>query len=63
MPRKALYPEGSQQLNVIVPSTVKAAVNRVAERRRQSTSQLVAAILETWAQGQGELRKRDEVTV
>ncbi len=62
MPRNILYPEGSEQLNVIVPEPVKRALRVAAQRHpRQSVSQLVSIILEDWLTRRGELSVREEV--
>lgn len=63
MPRRVMYPQGRAQLNVIVPPRVKEAIDRVAESQRQSTSQMVAVILEDWLLRRGELREREEAAV
>lgn len=48
MARTPLYPEGSDTMNVVVPSTVKSGLQAVAIQRRQSVSALVTVILEDW---------------
>ena len=64
MPRNSLYPEGAEQLNVIVPRPVKDGLRVVAQQHpRQSVSQLVAVILEGWLRERGELPEHEEATV
>ena len=62
MPRNVLYPEGAEQLNVVVPIPVKGGLRAVALRKRQSMSQIVAVVLEDWLKEHGELPEREEVT-
>jgi len=48
MARNQLYPEGTETMNVTVPATLKNRLAKVAERDRQSRSQIVTRILEGW---------------
>lgn len=63
MPRKRLYPEGQGQLSIAVRLAVKHALEAIAERNHQSTSQLCNVILEDWLLRRGELREREEAVV
>jgi hypothetical protein len=47
--------ESRAQLNVSLPEQVKDGIDRAAQRRDQSTSQLVTSILKAWLSAQGEL--------
>ena len=62
MPRNVLYPEGAEQLNVVVPKPVKDVLRVVALRKRQSMSQIVSVVLEDYLRGCGDLPARDEAT-
>lgn len=55
MPRNSLYPEGGTEMNVYVPVTVRDGLRAVAQRQRQSVSQLVTVILEDYLRRRGEL--------
>jgi predicted transcriptional regulator len=48
MGRTSIYPEGSEQVTLILPRGLKARVKGVAEQRRQSTSALIAVAIEEW---------------
>ncbi len=48
MSRSVMYPEGSEQLNAIVPENVKRGIAVMAAKRRLSMSQIVAIVLEDW---------------
>jgi hypothetical protein len=63
MPRKGLYAEGRGQLSIAVRLNVKRALEDIAERNHQSTSQLCNVILEDWLLRRGELREREEAAV
>lgn len=62
MSRKSLYPEGSTTMHVVVSRPVKGSIDRAASRQRQSTSQLVNAILEDYLLRRGELREEESVS-
>ncbi len=62
MPRNVLYPEGAEQLNVVVPKPVKDTLRIVALRQRQSMSQIVSVVLEDYLRRRGELPAREEAT-
>ena len=55
MARTALYPEGASMMNNYGPTPVIEAITRVAQRQRQSRSQLVFIIIEDWLRRRGEL--------
>ncbi len=63
MPRNVLYPEGAEQLNVVVPKPVKESLRCVALRQRQSMSQIVSVVLEDYFRRRGELPAREEAAV
>jgi len=63
MPPRRLYPEGSAQMNVILPAPVKERLQVIAERRRVSASQLVTTILSRWLEEQGHLPTREREPV
>ena len=63
MPRNVLYPEGAEQLNVVVPKPVKESLRGVALRQRQSMSQIVSVVLEDWLRERGSLPAREEAAV
>jgi len=63
MSRRTLYPEGATTLHVVVPTSVKGGIRRLAEQQRQSTSQLVTVILEDWLARRGELVEREAAAV
>jgi len=63
MARKPMYPEGSTTMHLVVPSTVRSGITRLAQQQRQSTSQLVTVILEDWLLRRGELREAEEAIV
>jgi hypothetical protein len=45
MARRTLYPEGSKQLNVILPASLKDEIDRQAQAEQIPTSTLVVRIL------------------
>ncbi len=53
MARTKLYPEGSAQLNVIVPQPLKETLRRIAREHRQSISQLATLIIEDYLHRRG----------
>jgi hypothetical protein len=59
MARNTLYPEGSAQMNVVVPAPVKERLHMIAERRRLSVSQLVTSIISDWLEEHGHLPTRE----
>lgn len=57
MARKPLYPEGSENLNIHIPTPLKDAIQEAAQEERQSASQLIVLILDDWLRQ----REREEV--
>jgi len=66
MARRRLYPEGSAtSLNLTVRKPIKAALVTIADRNRQSVSQLVMVMIEDYLMRRGELPlpEREEAAV
>ena len=63
MGQAVLYPEGRTTMNVVVSVPVKEGLRSVAQRQRQSVSQVVSIILEDYLRRRGELPAREEAAV
>jgi len=61
MARSAMYPEGSTTMTVALPVPLKAGLQRMAGRQRQSVSQIVTVILEDYLRRRGELAQPEPV--
>ncbi len=61
MGKTPLYPQGWEQMNVIVPRGMKKDYERVAQRQHRSVSQYVTIVLRRHLQEHGELPEREEV--